>query len=172
MKQIVLYTKEGNSSNRLFIAKEAEIENINSAVTLTLKDGSGYTFDERSLKEINYDKMKIFHQIDSYSYDYRSVIEYWIRYSYNPKRHGQIFFFIFISLIPLLGLYIIASFSIINPRYQKNYAYPILAVTATALYSIASVLMKDGSIMLISIAIVSTTTIGFLLFKYRVARFF
>jgi lipopolysaccharide export system permease protein len=172
MKGIVLYTKDSNSSNRLFIAKEAEIENLNSAVTLSLIDGSGYTFDEHSLKEIDYDIMEIFHKIDSYSYDYRSVIEYWIRYSYNPRRQGQIFFFIFISLIPLLGLSIVASFSIINPRYQKNYAYPILAVTATILYSIASVLMKNGSILLITIAIVATTIIGFLLFKYRVSRFF
>jgi lipopolysaccharide export system permease protein len=172
MKGIVLYTKDNNNSNRLFIAKEAKIDNINSAVTLSLIDGSGYTFDKLSLKEIDYNIMKIFHKIDSYSYDYRSVIEYWIRYSYNPKREGQIFFFIFISLIPLLGLSIVASFSIINPRYQNNYAYPILAITATALYSIASVLMKNGSIILISTAIITVTIIGILLFRYRVSRFF
>ena len=172
MKGIVLYTKDNNSSNRLFIAKEAEIENINSAVTLSLKDGSGYTFDEESLKEIDYDVMKIFHQIDSYSYDYKNVIEYWIRYSYDPKKQGKIFFFIFISLIPILGLYIVASFSIINPRYQKNYAYPVLAITSTALYSVASVLIKNGSIQIISIAIISSIMIGIILFKYRVTRFF
>jgi lipopolysaccharide export system permease protein len=172
MKDIVLYTKDDKSSNRLFIAKEAEIDNINSAITLTLRDGSGYTFDDRSLKEIDYDTMKIFHHIDSDAYNYRNIIEYWINYSYNPKRKGRIFFFIFISFIPILGLYIVASFSIINPRYQKSYAYPILALTATALYTIATVLRKDGTFLLLTLAIVATATIGLMLFKYKVSRFF
>jgi lipopolysaccharide export system permease protein len=172
MKGIVLYTKDDEGANRLFIAEEAEIENVNSTVTLTLKDGSGYTFEKESLKEIDYDIMKIFHNIDSDSYNYKNVIEYWIKYSYNPKRKGRIFFFIFISLIPMLGLYIVASFSIINPRYQSNYAYPLLAITATALYTIATMLRKDGSLFLLALSIVVTAIIGSMLFRYRVSRFF
>jgi lipopolysaccharide export system permease protein len=172
MKGIVLYTKDDKGTNRLFIAEEAEIENVNSTVTLTLKDGSGYTFEKESLKEIDYDIMKIFHNIDSDSYNYKNVIEYWIKYSYNPKRKGRIFFFIFISLIPMLGLYIVASFSIINPRYQSNYAYPLLAITATALYTIATMLRKDGSLFLLALSIVVTAIIGSMLFRYRVSRFF
>ncbi|SFV54055.1 Predicted permease YjgP/YjgQ family [hydrothermal vent metagenome] len=172
MKDIVLYTKDKDNSNRLFIAKEAEIDNLNSAITLTLKNGSGYTFDDHSLKEIDYDIMKIFHQIESNAYNYRNVIEYWINYSYNPKRKGRILFFIFISLIPMLGLSIVASFAIINPRYQKSYAYPILALTITALFVIATALRKDGSFLLLGLAIVATSTIGWFLFRQKVSRFF
>ncbi|NEW60526.1 LptF/LptG family permease [Sulfurovum sp. bin170] len=172
MKGIVLYTKDEDGSNRLFIAKEAEIDNLNSAITLTLKDGSGYTFDDRSLKEIDYDTMKIFHYMDSNAYNYRNVIEYWINYSYDPKRKGEILFFIFISLIPMLGLYIVASFSIINPRYQKNYAYPILALTTTALFVIATALKKDGSFLILALTLVTTSTLGWFLFRQKVSRFF
>jgi len=172
MRGIVLYTKDKNGSNRLFIAKEANIENQNSVVTLALEDGSGYTFDERSLKEINYDTMKIFHNIDSNSYNYRNVIEYWIKYSYNPKKKGKILFFIFVSMIPMLGLYIIASFSIINPRYQKSYAYPILTLTTTALFVIATSLKKDGSFALLALAIALISIFGWFLFRQKVSRFF
>jgi lipopolysaccharide export system permease protein len=172
MKDIVLYTKDKNGSNRLFIAKEAGIDNLNSAITLSLKDGSGYTFDKSSLKEINYDIMKIFHNIDSESYNYRNVIEYWINYSYSPKKKGRILFFIFISMIPMLGLYIIASFSIINPRYQKSYAYPILALTTTALFVIATALRKDGSFVLLVLAIAVIGAFGWVLFRQKVVRYF
>ena len=172
MKDIVIYTKEKNSSNRLFIAKEANAENQQSVITLTLNHGSGYAFKEKSMQKINYETMQIFQNLDSEAYNYKNIADYWIRYSFNPDKRGKILFFIFISLIPILGLYIVSSFSIINPRYQKNYAYYALGVTTVSLYVIATVLKNQGSILMLVTALFFTYTIGHILFKYRVIRYF
>jgi len=172
MEDIVIYTKDEKSSNKLFIAKSAEIENINSAITLTLENGSGYTFEKRSIKEINYEKMKIFQNIKSKAYTYKNIADYWIKYSFHPKKKRQILFFIFISFIPLMGLYIVASFSIINPRYQKNHTYPILGLTSVLLYVIATTLRKDGDFIIMSAAIVIISIFGLILFRRKVSRFF
>jgi len=172
MKDIVIYTKEKNSSNRLFIAKEANAENQQSVITLTLNHGSGYAFKEKSMQKINYETMQIFQNLDSEAYNYKNIADYWIRYSFNPDKRGKILFFIFISLIPILGLYIVSSFAIINPRYQKNYAYYALGITTIFLYVIATILDNKGSFLLLSTTLLFTYSIGYILFRYRVARYF
>jgi lipopolysaccharide export system permease protein len=172
MKDIVIYTKEKSGSNRLFIAKEAKVENIDSTVSLTLNSGSGYTFSKESLKMVEYEQMKIFQNINGKSYTYKNIREYWERYAKNPKKRGKILFFIFISLIPIIALYIVASFSIINPRYQKSYAYPVLGLTTLLLYVVATLLQNQGSLILLGVAVITTIVIGVVLFHYRVARYF
>ncbi len=48
MRDVVIYTKDKRDRNRLFIAKEANIENRDSTVKLSLNRGSGYSFLDRS----------------------------------------------------------------------------------------------------------------------------
>ena len=172
MRDIVIYTKEKGKSDRLFIAKEANIDNSNSLISLILNRGTGYTFDKKSLKMVEYEQMKIFQKIKGKSYTYRDIQEYWKKYSKNPKKKGKILFFIFISLIPIIALYIVASFSIINPRYQKSYAYPVLGLTIILLYVIATLLQKHGTPLTLSISLLSVTIIGLALFHYKVTRYF
>ncbi|HIO95630.1 MAG TPA: LptF/LptG family permease [Campylobacterales bacterium] len=172
MEDIVIYKKDEKHFNQLFIAKSATIENTDSSIQLTLNDGSGYTFEDRSLSEINYETMQIFQNLHSDGYNYKNLLDHWIRYSYHPTKKRKILFFIFISLIPMMGLYIVSAFSIINPRYQKNYAYHVLGVTTVALYIIATTLKSSGSLLLLGLAIVSIFSLGLILFRYKVSRFF
>ena len=171
LKDVVIYNKDKEHNNQLFIAKSADIKNVNSLVTLTLNSGSGYTFSEDTLKEINYEKMQVFQNLNSDEFTYHSIITYWVELS-KTWRKGKIFFFIYISLIPMMALYIIASFSIINPRYQKNYAYHILGLTTIGLYSIATLLKNQGTPLLLGISIIITFIIGIVLFRRNVQRFF
>lgn len=181
MQDMVIYTKgdltdkEGNQSrlsNQLFIAKKAHLQTQNATIKLTLIDGNGYSFGERSLKEINYEKMQIFQDLHSDGYSYKSILEQWLRWSKHPSKKRRILFYIFISLIPMIGLYIIASFAIINPRYQKSYAYQVLGITTVAFYVIATSLKNSGSFAIMGIAIVAIFALGWLLFRYKVSRFF
>jgi len=172
MKDIVIYKKDAAHSDQLFIAKEASFENKNSLVTLTLNDGSGYTFSQDALKKINYESMKVYKNLNTEAFTYNSIVQYWLKLSLNPKKKSKIFFFIFASLIPLLSLGIIAAFSIINPRYQKNYAYHILTLTTIGLYSLAIILEKKGDIPMLIAFISLSLILGFYLYKRFVLRFF
>ena len=172
MKDIVIYKKDAAHSDQLFIAKEASFENKNSLVTLTLNDGSGYTFSQDALKKINYESMKVYKNLNTEAFTYNSIVQYWLKLSLNPKKKSKIFFFIFASLIPLLSLGIIAAFSIINPRYQKNYAYHILTLTTIGLYSLAIILQKKGDIPMLIAFISLSLILGFYLYKRFVLRFF
>ena len=172
LNNIVIYNKDEKHSDQIFIAENANIKNINSVVTLTLNRGSGYTYSEDSLKEINYRKMQIFQTLKSKSFTYESIINYWSLILLNPKKIGRILFFIYVSAIPIILLYLIASFSIINPRYQKNYAYGILIVATISVYVVASLLEKHGTFLTLALALISTFSLGFILFKRQVERFF
>jgi lipopolysaccharide export system permease protein len=171
LKDVVIYNKDKEHSDQLFIAKSATIENVNSLITLTLNDGSGYTFSKDSLKEINYQQMQVFQNLNSDEFTYSNIVAYWTALS-KTWRKGKILFFIYISMIPMMALYIIASFSIINPRYQKNYAYQVLGLSTIGFYAIATLLEEQGTPVLLLVSILSTFIIGILLFKKYVQRYF
>jgi len=172
LKDIVIYKKDAKLSDQLFIAKEATFENKNSVVTLTLKEGSGYTFSKDALKKVEYESMKVFKNLNIQAFTYNNIIAYWQKFAQNPKKKSRIFFFLFSSLIPILALAIIASFAIINPRYQRNYAYPILGVTTIFLYLFASLLEKNGTLIIFSALSLAVLLFGFYLYKQFVLRFF
>jgi len=172
MKDVVIYNKDKEHSDQLFIAKKAKIQNQNSVITLTLNDGSGYTFSKDTLREINYEKMQVFQNLNSEAFTYNNVLEYWLKLSVNPKKKRSILSYIYISLIPMMALYIVAAFSIINPRYQRNYAYPILALTTIGLYIMATALEKQGTFLILIITILLTYILGLWLFYKYVTKYF
>jgi lipopolysaccharide export system permease protein len=172
MKEIAVFQKDKRHSNQLFIAKEADIQNENSLITLTLKDGSGYTFSDDALKKIEYDDMKVFKNLNTDAFTYNNILKHWQKLLNHPKKKSEIFFFIFVSFIPLLGFSIIAAFSIINPRYQKNYAYQVLAMTTVVLYGLALLLKSEGTLLLLIGVAVSIVLFGLYLYKRLVLRFF
>ena len=172
MNNIVIYKKDKENSAQLFIAKKANFDTNNSLITLTLNNGSGYTFSKNSLEEINYETMKVYKNLNSKAFTYNNIIDYWVQLSVDPARKSKIFFFIFISFIPLLGLLIVAAFSIINPRYNKNYAYHILALTSIGLFGIATVLKKEGTILILLASMIIILILGKILFKRNVLRYF
>lgn len=173
MKKVVIYNKHNNSEQaQLFVAKEAHFTTEKSLITLILNSGAGYTFSKDSLEEIHYETMKVFKNLNTESFTYNNIVAYWTKLSKLENKKRRILFFLFVSLIPIMGLYIVSAFSIINPRYNKNYAYQVLSVTIITLFGVASLLEKNGSFtILLTISIVVIIG-GYLLFKRNVLRYF
>jgi lipopolysaccharide export system permease protein len=172
MKDVVVFQKDTTHANQLFIAQKANIENKNSIITLTLENGSGYTFSKEALKKIEYDNMRVFKNLNTSAFTYNNIINHWKKLLEHPKKKSEIFFFVFISLIPILALSIIASFSIINPRYQTNHAYQVLAVTTITLYGLALGLKSQGTLLILLALVSIVLFLGFYLYKRLVLRFF
>ncbi len=170
MKNITIFKKEDNGSNQLFIASDATLNNINSVFYLTLNHGSGYTYDEKSFKEITYDKMEMLKDINSDEFIFKNIVEYWSEL--YKKGKNKILFFIFLSLLPLLSLYPIASSTIVNPRYKKTSAFFVVAPLTIFFYVISSLLEKDGTFLILSITTLSIFIVGYILFRVRVLKYF
>jgi lipopolysaccharide export system permease protein len=105
-------------------------------------------------------------------YQFEAISTYWQKALTDIKRERRLIFFLFVSLMPMLSLYLIASFSIINPRYQKNRSFVIIGITTAVFYTIASILEKAGTIPIFLTTILIISLTGFYIFKKSVRRYF
>ncbi len=90
----------------------------------------------------------------------------------DVKFMKKILFFTFVSFIPLLSVYLVAAFTMINPRYQKNHSFIVIFLTTILLYLIASSLQKWGTPLALFISIIFVAALGRWLFAKRVAKYF
>jgi len=114
----------------------------NGQTSLLLYNGFGYTYSKDHLQQAEY---RIMHRL---------------------------FFFFYVSLIPILALYLVSAFAMINPRYQENHTFTIIFGTTLLLYLTASSLEKWGTPLLLIAAIIMTISAGYILFQKQVARYF
>jgi len=172
LHDVVIYNREEAKSEQFFASKTGKLNHGKNVSSLRLNNGYGYTYEEIKLQQAKYKSLEMYDSVQKQSYHFEDIISHWTKASTDKKRMHRVLFFIFVSLIPLLSVYFVASFTMINPRYQENRAFLTIFVTALSLYMTASALEKWGSYLSLSIAIASTFILGYVLFLKRVSKFF
>jgi len=171
-KNIVIYNRDKKYQEEFFVSSSGSLINKNSSTILELKDGYGYTYTDDSLQEAKYSKIDVYENLKYKNIEIYEIIKYWEQVKDSKKLRQKALFMIFVSFIPLLSLYIIASFTIINPRYQKNHTFTVIFITTLILYTVASILHKQGNIYSIIAIIIILMVVGRFIFKKRVQRYF
>ena len=100
------------------------------------------------------------------------VEDYWKQSMSDEQRKQKMLFYFFISIIPLLSLYMIIAFSIINPRYQKNHSFLVIGSITTLFYFLASLLDKFGTMPMLIVFMISSFSLGVWFFYRLVNRYF
>ncbi len=170
LKDIVVYNRDKEGNNQIFIATQGKIINQNGLFWLELYQGKGYTYDHDTLKEIEYAKMSIFDSVEFDKINFKNSMLYWGEANEGVKR--QLFVMIFTSLIPILSLYIVVSFSIINPRYQNNRSFLVISLNATIFYLTATIIKREGIEVYFALAILASIAASAYLFKKRIGNFY
>jgi len=168
-RDIVIYNRSDLDNEQFFSSKKADILTKEGVTSLQLHDGYGYTYSQKTLRQIKYKSLEVFDTIPRKGFSFENIISYWSKATTDKRILQRIFFFLFVSLIPLLSLYLVASFTMINPRYQANHSFIVIFVVTLFLYMIASSLEKWGNPMLLGISIILTWILGQWLFSKRVA---
>jgi lipopolysaccharide export system permease protein len=169
---LVIYNRTDMNNEQFFAAKRGHLNKYKGRTSLLLNDGYGYTYSSDALQQAKYKTLEAFDTSKKQVYHFEDTIAYWQRADEDEKIRHRLFFFLFISLIPVLSLYFVASFSMINPRYQANHSFIIIFSTTLLLYLIASSLEKWGNIPMLIGALIISFVGGFILFQKRVARYF
>ena len=172
LKNIVIYNKSDKNNEEFFAAKEGKLKHQKNTTILELIDGYGYTYKKNNLQEAKYKTINVYKNIDQKIFNFKDIYSYWIGIYTNQKLLHKALFMFFVSFIPLISTYLIASFSIINPRYQKNHTFLTIFVTTITLYTIATILHKHGNLYIVFGIIFSIIVTGRYLFNKRVERFF
>jgi len=169
---LVIYNRTDMSNEQFFAAKQGHLNKHKGRTSLLLNDGYGYTYSSNALQQAKYETLEAFDTTQKKAYHFEDTIAYWKKADHDKKIRHRLFFFFFVSLIPVLSMYFVASFSMINPRYQSNHSFIIIFSTTLLLYLIASSLEKWGNVPILLAALAVSFGGGFLLFQKRVARYF
>jgi len=169
---MVIYNRTQQDEEQFFSSKKGHLNRDKHVASLLLQEGYGYTYSKEKLEQAKYQTLEVFDTKQQYRFHFQDILSYWALIKTDKHRKGRALFYLFISLIPILSVFLVAAFAMINPRYQANYSFLIIFVNTLFLYLIASSLEKWGNILLLTITAISVFIIGKLLFEKRVARYF
>ncbi|MDQ7083922.1 MAG: LptF/LptG family permease [Sulfurovum sp.] len=173
LNNLVIYNRSEQNSEQFFASKTGSLNQYENHVTsLKLNNGYGYTYRTHELQQARYKSLEMFDGVQKSPYHFIDIVTHWSRASTEPKMMHRVLFFAFVSLIPLLSVYLVASFTMINPRYQENRAFLTMFTISLTLYMIASALEKWGSPTTLLLSIFFTLLLGYILFQKRVTRYF
>ena len=171
-QDIVIYNRTDKTNEQFFSSQTGELHHNGHVTSLLLNDGYGYTYSKTKLQQAEYKSLEAFDSVDKKPFKFEDIIAHWSKAATNTKRMHRVLFFIFVSLIPLLSVYLVSSFTMINPRYQANRSFIVIFASTLLLYMIASSLEKWGSPYILIAAILSIVIFSRFLFKRRVAKYF
>ena len=169
---IVIYNRTDKNNEQFFAAQKGKLHKRNTTTSLMLMDGYGYTYSDIKLKQAKYKTLEVYDQSRKNNFHFQDIVAFWSRANTDQSIMHKLLFYTFISLIPLLSVYLVAAFTMINPRYQQNCTFLVIFSISLLFYVIASALQKWGSIYLIIAAIFFTSLLGRWLFHQRVSKFF
>ena len=169
---IVIYNRTNSDEEQFFSAKHGKLNKNNHITSLLLQGGYGYTYTKDKLQQAKYHTLEVYDKSKNRKHKIKGLFEFWKKATTDKKTLHRLLFYIFVSLIPLLSVYLVAAFTMINPRYQANHSYIVIFSATLFFYSIASSLQKWGTFTLLVIAILFTTLLGAWLFHKRVSRYF
>ena len=171
-QNIVIYNRTNRDEEQFFSSQSGKLNKTNGVTSLQLNDGYGYTYANGKLQQSNYKRLEVFDKQQSKPFEFEDIVAHWSKAKTEIKMLHRALFFIFVSLIPILSVYLIASFAMINPRYQENRSFIVIAITGIGLYLIASFLEKWGTFPLLIAIIIAILLLGKWMFSKRVAKYF
>ena len=169
---MVIYNREDKENEQFFSAQTGKLNHQPNVTSLLLNDGYGYTYSSDNLQQAQYKSLEVYDSVNKKAYKFEDIIAHWSRAATEEKMMHRVLFFVFVSLIPLLAVYLVAAFTMINPRYQDNRSFLVIFSSTFTLYMIASSLEKWGTPLILFLCIFVTALLGVWLFNKRVARYF
>jgi len=173
-ENIVIFSKKDDNSEQIFVASGGLIsKDRNGRASFNLLDGYGYTHNkEKNLLQAKYDSLKAFDTREKESTHIDTIKGYWLQAKTDSEIKNRLMFFIFVGLIPILSLFLISAFSMINPRYQGNKSIFVVLIVVVSLYAFASILDSMGTIYILITGVILSIWGGKWLFSRRVERYF
>lgn len=171
-ENIVIYNRTDKASEQFFASETGKLNRTENVTSLQLNKGYGYTYSEVKLQQAEYNTLEIFDSSIKRGYQFKTILSFWQDAEHSSKIRHKLMFFIFVSLIPLLSVYLVAAFTMINPRYQGNHSFIVIFANTLFFYAIASSLQKWGTFPLLVGSVILIMILGQWLFKRRVSRYF
>jgi len=169
---IVIYNRTNQNEEQFFAATEGKLNKKDGSTSLLLTDGYGYTYTDIKLQQAKYKTLEVFETTKKENFQFQDIIAYWVQAKTDEKIMRRALFYLFISLIPMVSVYLVASFTMINPRYQSDRSFLVMFAFTFSFYLIASLMQRFGNLPLLALTVITLLVLGYWLFKQRIARYF
>jgi lipopolysaccharide export system permease protein len=170
---IVIYNPSSQTEERIFVSKSGQIlSKPNEQASFVLEDGYGYTYYKNNLQQFKFQTLRAYDTSSHGEINFESIFDYWGQAKNDDVMMKKALFYIFINLIPLLSLYSVAAFTMINARYQSNHSFIVIFTISLIYYAFASFLEGYGNIYWLLSGILLFAAIGWKLFARLAIRHF
>lgn len=170
---IVIYNPSSQTEERIFVSKSGQIlSKPSEQASFVLEDGYGYTYYKNNLQQFKFQTLRAYDTSSHGEINFESILHYWGQVKNDDVMMKKALFYIFINLIPLLSLYVVAAFTMINARYQSNHSFIVIFTISLIYYAFASFLEGYGNIYWLLGGILLFAAIGWKLFARLAIRHF
>ena len=171
-QDIVIYNRTNRNEEQFFSSQRGNLNKVDGVTSLLLNDGYGYTYTKDKLQQSKYKSLEVYDTNENKTFQFENIVAHWSKAKTDIRMLHRVLFFIFVSLIPLLSVYLIAAFTMINPRYQANRSFLIIFITTLGLYMTASSLEKWGTFIILFAVVIGIFVFGKWIFNHRVSKYF
>lgn len=138
-KNVTMFTQKEKGNFQILISKNGSVINTpNAPGFLNLNKGLIYQTKTDGLQIIDFENMKLFNNAKYYSSKISSAYNYWLTHK------QKFYYYLLISLTPLLLVALFLSFGIYNPRYQKNRSSLYILLSILIIYIPAILARKEA----------------------------
>jgi lipopolysaccharide export system permease protein len=164
-KNVTMFTECKSGHVQIMLAQDGFIKNeTNSSSYLSLNDGMIYRYKNIDFNIIDFSNLKLYNNSKYYSSKILSTKEYWLKHS------GKFYYYLLISLSPILLIILYVSFGIYNPRYQKNRAAVYILISVLLIYIPAIVTRKLDNPYVVAAVFATWLVLSVVTFKNKISK--
>ena len=164
-KNVTMFSEDSDGYMQIMLSKSGSIEHkADKKSYLSLDNGSLYRYKDKNFQIIDFANLKLYNNKKFYSNKVLKPIDFWKKYL------KKFYYFLLISLSPLLILPLLVALGLFNPRYQKNRA-SIYILLSTLLVYIPAILAKEKVSIYVTLSIMAVwVLISIFLFRQKLSK--
>jgi len=133
-EKVFLFNKK-QKEEILIAAKKAEVINDAGILRLKLTQGQGYSYSTEKFSQIDFKTMLINDTMKTDLMHYKKPLQYWMSNDFHEKKKHLLIRNSLMSLFPIVTLFLVVTFGVVQVRHQKSKIYLFLFLTILFYYS-------------------------------------
>jgi len=165
---IVMY-QEATSKNteKIITAQSAKIDN-NGILKLELDNGKAFELNEKTIEQINFNKMYIKSEQKNRISKVKNIISYWKEALTNKKRAYNLAFLLLIALFPIATVLFAISIGIVTYRYERSGIYISMSAVIFGYLAPGVILVKYGQLPAMFIVVLVSIISSYMYYRKKI----
>ncbi|MFW5990068.1 MAG: LptF/LptG family permease [Campylobacterales bacterium] len=173
LQDVAMFSQSEFDEDSLVLSKEATLSSDDGSVKMSLNRGEIFIERGEFFDTILFDSMDIYNPVGMSENSYLGIFEHWMKgFMGDEKRLKEFAQALLISLFPLISLYYILAFGLINPKSRNYSVYAGTILFSAFYYGLTYYTSITYPLVGMVVFILLVPKIGQILFKRGAGRVF